>query len=339
MKKMYVKRTKVYQCKDCRVKIAISDIEGMFWGFLSDCLSNIELSKINENSNSLLGKKQALLEETKSEKATLETKINRCTEMRMDGEITKENFTANFYLLKTQLANLEELLKNLRSEMDSEMHQIALGKDLFNEIQLLVYNWTDMAFARKRSIIETVTKEILVSKNDIIIEFSINLQKLLGDRKFQHNSPLVLPSLLFKLEFRKPIHQNYPQNPTTIGEHLRKKRIDSDLSQAELAKILGVSTDCLTYWENNRSSPQITYYPRIHHFLGFYTTTFNETKFCDLLRSYRWKDGFSFRALGSLLKVDATTVRAWEKGLSLPSRKMNEKLVAVFGDSFSKIKY
>lgn len=61
LKKMYVKRTKIYQCKDCRVKIAISDIEGMFWGFLSDCLSNIELSKINENSNSLLGKKTSLI--------------------------------------------------------------------------------------------------------------------------------------------------------------------------------------------------------------------------------------------------------------------------------------
>lgn len=336
-KKMYVRRTKFYECTDCKVKIAINDIEGIFWGFLSDCLSNIELSKLTEDSNRLLGKKQALLEETKSEKAVLQKKINRCVEMRMEGEITKENFTGTFHLLNTQLANLEDLFQTLRFEMDAEVCQIALREDIYNETQLLVNNWSNMAFARKRSIIETVTKDILISKNEIRIEFSVNLQKLVGERKLQRNPVVVLPALLFKQKFRNPIPQNYPQKPTTIGEHLRKKRIDSNLSQAELAKILGVSTGCLTYWENNRSNPQITYYPRIHHFLGFCKSTFDEANFCDFLRSYRLKNGFSYRALGSHLKVDATTVRAWEKGLSIPSSTMKEKLGILFGDVFHNI--
>lgn len=257
--------------------------------------------------------------------------------MRMEGEITKENFTGTFHLLNTQLANLEDLLQALRFEMDAEVCQIALREDIFNETQLLVNNWSNMAFARKRSIIETVTKDILISKNEIGVEFSVNLQKLVGERKLQRNPVVVLPALLFKQKFRNPIPQNYPQEPTTIGEHLRKKRIDSDLSQAELAKILGVSTDCLTYWENNRSNPQITYYPRIHHFLVFCTSTFDETNFCDFLRSYRLKNGFIYRALGSHLKVDATTVRAWEKGLSLPSSTMKGKLGILLGDVFYNI--
>ncbi|WP_244278826.1 helix-turn-helix domain-containing protein [Pedobacter suwonensis] len=34
-----------------------------------------------------------------------------------------------------------------------------------------------------------------------------------------------------------------------------KKRVELKLLQSDLAKILGVSSDSITYWENNRSKP------------------------------------------------------------------------------------
>lgn len=48
------------------------------------------------------------------------------------------------------------------------------------------------------------------------------------------------------------MHLAYPQNPVSIGEHIKKKRIDLKLFQSDVAKIFNVSTDCVTYWENNR---------------------------------------------------------------------------------------
>ena len=69
----------------------------------------------------------------------------------------------------------------------------------------------------------------------------------------------------------------YPQNPVSIGEHIKKKRMDLKLFQSDVAKIFDVSTDCVTYWENNRSTPQIIFYPKIIEFLGYSPLDFDET--------------------------------------------------------------
>ncbi|MGO4289883.1 helix-turn-helix domain-containing protein [Chitinophaga sp. RAB17] len=187
----------------------------------------------------------------------------------------------------------------------------------------MVKNWSILAFERKRSKNETITKLASISENVIRIEFSVNLHNLLRGQDIQYNDSSASPGLLFDRKFRKRTPQNYPENPATIGEHIRKKRIDSGLSQAELAKILDVSTDCVAYWENNRSKPPITYYPRIHHFLGFCTTAINETNFRERIRTYRWENGISCKYMARLLKVDTSTVRAWEKGLNMPLTKKN----------------
>ena len=47
----------------------------------------------------------------------------------------------------------------------------------------------------------------------------------------------------------------YPINPKTIGEHLRKKRMDNRLMQSEVARIIGVSEESIWNWENDRIKP------------------------------------------------------------------------------------
>ena len=47
----------------------------------------------------------------------------------------------------------------------------------------------------------------------------------------------------------------YPVNPKTIGEHMRKKRMDSRLMQSEVANIIGVSEESIWNWEHGRTKP------------------------------------------------------------------------------------
>ncbi|MGO4289873.1 recombinase family protein [Chitinophaga sp. RAB17] len=328
-KKMYVKSNKIYHCRDCRVKITVGDIDAIFCDFLSDCISHIDLAKLVENSINLLVRKQALFKEMINEKIALEKTRQKHMEMRMAGEITREDFVGSLHPLNTQVAHLEDFLQKLQSEMDLEVRQIRLLEDQVKEAKILVKNWPVLDFDRKRSIIETITKLVSISEKDVRIEFSVNLNNLLRGQDIQYNDSRASPGLLFDRKFRKRTPHKYPENPATIGEHIRKKRIDSGLTQAELAKILDVSTDCVTYWENNRSKPQITYYPRIHLFLGFCTTTINETNFRERLRTYRWKNGISCKDMARLLKVDTSTVRAWEKGLNMPSQKRIDAIDAL----------
>lgn len=329
-KKMYVKSAQAYQCRDCRVRIAVNDIERIFWNFLSDCLNDIDLAKLMENSNNLLSKKQALFDETMIEHSALQKKIQRSVAIRMDGEITREEFVGKLHSLNAQLANLEGFLQKLESEMDLEVRQNRLRDDQIKEGKLLAMDWSIMEFERKRSIIETITKRVSISETSISIEFSVNLDSLLRGKNILCGDPQTSPCLLFNREFRKPSPRNYPESPATIGEQIRKKRIDSGLTQAELAKILNVSTDSVTYWENNRNKPQIAYYPRIHHFLGFDTATFDETNFRGRLQTYRWRNGISCKDIARLLKVDTSTIRTWEKGLNMPSQKKIDEIEALF---------
>ena len=68
-----------------------------------------------------------------------------------------------------------------------------------------------------------------------------------------------------RVEKRKP--KGYSENPQTIGEHIRKKRIDEGLLQKELATLFGTSVDTITNWENNKYFPQIQFAAKIIAFL------------------------------------------------------------------------
>ena len=55
-----------------------------------------------------------------------------------------------------------------------------------------------------------------------------------------------------KSVFRK----DYPENPKTFGEHLRKARIDAGLLIKDLAKKVGVTEDSVSNWEVRGRMPR-----------------------------------------------------------------------------------
>jgi len=55
-----------------------------------------------------------------------------------------------------------------------------------------------------------------------------------------------LPFSRYENKVPKPLNINYPVNPSTIGEHLRKRRYDLSLTQVQVAKIIGVTEDSIT---------------------------------------------------------------------------------------------
>ena len=50
--------------------------------------------------------------------------------------------------------------------------------------------------------------------------------------------------------------KDYPENPKTFGEHLRKARIDAGLLIKDLAKELGVTEDTVINWELRGRMPR-----------------------------------------------------------------------------------
>ncbi|MGB3341430.1 MAG: helix-turn-helix transcriptional regulator [bacterium] len=55
--------------------------------------------------------------------------------------------------------------------------------------------------------------------------------------------------------------------PKTIGEKIKKKRLDLDLYQKDVAQIIGVTTDTINLWENGRTKPHKENIQKIMRFL------------------------------------------------------------------------
>jgi DNA-binding XRE family transcriptional regulator len=129
---------------------------------------------------------------------------------------------------------------------------------------------------------------------------------------------------------QKPHLQGYPTTPKTIGEHIKKRRMDLGLYQADVARQFKISEDCVCYWENECSHPHLKYYPLIIAFLGYYPFDHETTTFGGKIRRYKYEHGLSNEKLAKELGVDETTVANWERNKRVPlARSMEIVLSAI----------
>lgn len=65
-----------------------------------------------------------------------------------------------------------------------------------------------------------------------------------------------------------PFPRGYVEFPTTLGEHIRKRRIDLGISQAALADRIGVGQWTLLNWDQDRNAQTVRHLPALWDFLG-----------------------------------------------------------------------
>jgi transcriptional regulator with XRE-family HTH domain len=112
----------------------------------------------------------------------------------------------------------------------------------------------------------------------------------------------------------------------TIGDHLRKKRLDLSLLQREVALLLQ-STECSVYlWEANRTSPALPFLPNIIEFLGYcpFDPGWTPGERHVWIRRYL---GLSQEAMARRLRVDPGTLARWERGERKPKGELLTSLL------------
>jgi transcriptional regulator with XRE-family HTH domain len=114
------------------------------------------------------------------------------------------------------------------------------------------------------------------------------------------------------LRGQRPLPAGYPREPKTLGEHLRKWRLDRGLRQRDVADTLGVQEQAVTLWERNRRKPRLKSLAKLHELIG--------TEPPDLggsvgqrLRSQRIRLGWTQEDLARKLGVSQKLLRSWEK--------------------------
>lgn len=107
--------------------------------------------------------------------------------------------------------------------------------------------------------------------------------------------------------------RRYPFFPNTIGDYLRKKRLDLGLLQKDVADRLNTSTECLRNWENNMFEPDIRSFPNVIDFIGYcpYDLALAASDKMIIWRSY---NGLTQKEMAKLARIDPGTLSRIEKG-------------------------
>jgi transcriptional regulator with XRE-family HTH domain len=124
----------------------------------------------------------------------------------------------------------------------------------------------------------------------------------------------------------KPLGKNYIENPTTLGQQLRNRRLELRLSVKAVAGMIGVKKETITNWEYDRTEPYASYSARIVAFLGYNPFHFDASTLAGKLKTYRYRNGFSQEKAGKVLGLDETTIRYIELGRNIRFKKTWKKL-------------
>ena len=121
----------------------------------------------------------------------------------------------------------------------------------------------------------------------------------------------------------------YPKTLKTLGDHLRKRRLDLKLLQRDVAQKLKVDEASVYNWESNRTRPSLSIIPKIIEFLGYipFETSNSPT---EKIKTYRQLIGISQKSLAKQLRMDPGTVARWEKGKGRLSKELLEGLNQFF---------
>ena len=105
--------------------------------------------------------------------------------------------------------------------------------------------------------------------------------------------------------------------PRTLGEHLRKRRLESGLLQRDLRVRFKLEKETYANWEKDRHSPAMKHWPAIIEFLGYDPASEPKT-IGERLLAYRRRHGLSRVVLAQYLSIDETTLWRWEVGQRQP---------------------
>jgi transcriptional regulator with XRE-family HTH domain len=151
-----------------------------------------------------------------------------------------------------------------------------------------------------------------------------------GDAPGSRTGTPALPFCNLKLKSPKPLTRAYPTELRSIGDHVRKRRLDLGLSQRQVALRIGIDKTSVFNWETGTASPNLRALPGVLRFLGYDPNETGST-LGERLRAARKARGRSIDELAAEWSVDPTTIWKWEKGRTTPPVRYWPRLESFIG--------
>jgi transcriptional regulator with XRE-family HTH domain len=136
------------------------------------------------------------------------------------------------------------------------------------------------------------------------------------------------------LKALKPKESDF--EPETMGEHVKKRRLELGLTQNRAAERLGVNSWTILNWERGHTEPPTESMPAITWFLGY--DPYPEPKnIPERLLAKRREMGWSIKEAARQVGVDAGTWGAWERGETILFRKHRALIARLLGLSAKEV--
>jgi transcriptional regulator with XRE-family HTH domain len=108
--------------------------------------------------------------------------------------------------------------------------------------------------------------------------------------------------------------------PKTIGDHVKKRRLDLGLKQKEVAARLGLHFATLQLWERGIGDPGVKALPNIIAFLG-YVPFEGEATFGGRISFLRRRCGITQEELAAMVGCNPSTILRWESNPTISTRQ------------------
>ena len=223
-----------YTCSKCKTRIPVDDLDEIYKDQLKKfLLTDTSVSDYLKTINVELQERQNLLFAVKEERQKLKKESEAMVKMRINGEWSKETFIEHFRPIEERMKQIDDQLPEIEVETDFLKMQHVNGDTVLYDARQLYNSWNDYTFEQKRHIVEVITREITVGKEDIRIHLShmpttAQTAEPAQSKVIQNpvkGQPVHFFALPFStIENRIPRKAKaYPRIPQTFGEHIKSQ--------------------------------------------------------------------------------------------------------------------
>lgn len=169
--KMYVpSNSPKYTCYRCRNKIRTDALEEVFQKQLkSFFFSSSEIESYLNKADEVIKEKEDLLRTLSEEKQKIEQEMDKTYRLYLDDEITSQGFGKKYKPMEERVKQIEEKIPEIQAEIDFLKIQYLSSDQILHEAKDLYSRWPELIREEKRKIVETITEEIIVGKEDVTI--------------------------------------------------------------------------------------------------------------------------------------------------------------------------
>ena len=172
--KMYVpSNSPKYICYQCRNKIPVTDLEGVFHEQLkSFFFSSSDITAYLQQADQTIKEKQELLGTLETEAQKTKREMDKLYHLYQADEISRDGFGARYRPLEEREKQITDQMPHLQGEIDFLKVQYLSSDEILSEARDIYSRWLDLEQAEKRKIIENILQKIVIGKEDVAISLA-----------------------------------------------------------------------------------------------------------------------------------------------------------------------